>query len=127
MQELTDLLFGNYNKKTASSNPEIKKCRFFSAVSDYCFAPFLASRLDSILETTIVQAASPVMLTVVRPMSKIRSTPATSAIPSTGSPTDVRTIASMIIPAPGTPAVPMEASVAVRTIVSICGSVREIP
>ena len=31
----------------------------------------------------------------------------------------IRTIASMTIPAPGTPAVPMEASVAVSTIVSI--------
>ena len=85
----------------------------------YFIFAFLASFLASRLETTIVQAASPVMFTVVRPISKIRSTPATSAIPSTGSPTEVRTIASMTIPAPGTPAVPMEASVAVSTIVSI--------
>ena len=33
----------------------------------------------------------------------------------------------MTMPAPGTPAVPMEASVAVRTIVSICGNVRLMP
>ena len=71
----------------------------------------------------MAQAASPVILTVVRPMSKIRSTPATRAMPSTGRPTEVRTMASMTIPAPGTPAVPMEASVAVRTMVSIWGRV----
>lgn len=61
---------------------------------------FFASLFASKLETTMVQAASPVMLTVVRPISKIRSTPATRAMPSTGSPTEVSTIASMIIPAP---------------------------
>ena len=33
--------------------------------------------------------------------------------------TDCRTIASMMRPAPGTPAVPMEASVPVRTIINI--------
>ena len=67
----------------------------------------------------ILQLASPVILTVVRPISKIRSTPATNAIPSTGSPTDVNTIASMTIPAPGTPAVPMDAKVAVKMTVNI--------
>ena len=75
----------------------------------------------------MAQAASPVILTVVRPMSKIRSTPATRAMPSTGRPTEVRTMASMTIPAPGTPAVPMEASVAVRTMVSIWGRVSWMP
>ena len=67
------------------------------------------------------------ILTVVRPMSKIRSTPATRAMPSTGRPTEVRTMASMTIPAPGTPAVPMEARVAVRTMVSIWGRVSWMP
>ena len=66
---------------------------------------FLASRFFSRLDTTIQQLASPVILTTVRPISKILSTPATRAIPSTGRPTEVRTMASMTIPAPGTPAV----------------------
>ena len=65
------------------------------------------------------QAASPVMFTVVLPISKILSIPATIAIPSIGRPTEDRTIASITIPAPGTPAVPMEARVAVKTMVII--------
>ena len=44
------------------------------------------------------QAASPVMFTVVLPISKILSIPATRAIPSTGRPTEERTIASITIP-----------------------------
>ena len=91
------------------------------------FAIFLASRFFSRFETITQQEASPVIFTVVRPISKIRSTPATKAIPSTGSQTEVSTIASITIPAPGTPAVPIEAKVAVKMIVSICGSVRWIP
>ena len=88
---------------------------------------FLNAFFFSRFVTTMQQLASPVMFTVVRPISKIRSTQATRAIPSTGSPTDVSTIASITIPDPGTPAVPIDASVAVRIIVSICGSVRLIP
>ena len=88
---------------------------------------FLNAFFFSRFVTTMQQLASPVIFTVVRPISKIRSTPATRAIPSTGSPTDVSTIASITIPDPGTPAVPIDASVAVRIIVSICGSVRLIP
>ena len=88
----------------------------FGLLCNYALrADFLASRFFSRLDTTIQQLASPVILTTVRPISKILSTPATRAIPSTGRPTEVRTMASMTIPAPGTPAVPMEASVAVRT------------
>ena len=75
----------------------------------------------------MAQAASPVMLMVVRPMSKIRSTPATRAMPSTGRPTLCRTMASMIMPALGTPAVPTEARVAVKMMVSIWGMVRVTP
>ena len=73
------------------------------------------------------QVASPVMFSVVRPMSKILSTPAMMAMPSTGRPTCVRTMASMIMPAPETPAVPTEASVAVRTIMAISPSVSCTP
>ena len=73
------------------------------------------------------QVASPVMFRVVRPMSKSLSTPAMIAMPSTGRPTWVRTIASMIMPAPETPAVPTEARVAVRTIMAISPSVSSTP
>ena len=82
----------------------------FCLFCSYASVFFCACLFSSILETQSVHAASPVMFTVVRPMSKIRSIPATSAIPSTGRPTLCSTIASMIIPAPGTPAVPMDAS-----------------
>ena len=74
-------------------------------------------------EMNSAQVASPVMFSVVRPMSKILSTPAMIAMPSTGRPTWVRTIASMIMPAPETPAVPTEARVAVRTIMAMSPSV----
>ena len=40
-------------------------------------------------------------------------------MPSMGRPTLWSTMASMTMPAPGTPAVPMEASVAVSTMVTI--------
>ena len=75
----------------------------------------------------MAQEASPVMFTTVRPMSKIRSTPATRAMPSTGRPTALSTMASITMPAPGTPAVPMEARVAVSTTVSIWGKVSWMP
>ena len=72
-------------------------------------------------------AASPVTFTVVRIMSRMRSTPATRATPSTGRPTDCSTMASMIMPDPGTPAVPMEASTAVITMVSCWPIERSMP
>ena len=100
----------------------------FGLLCNYALrADFLASRFLSRLDTIIQQLASPVILTTVRPISKIRSTTATKAIQSTGSPTEVSTIASITIPAPGTPAVPIEAKVAVKMIVSICVRVRWIP
>ena len=63
---------------------------------------------------------SPSTLIEVLIISKILSIPATNAIPSTGIPTPCSTIASMIIPAPGTPAVPTDASTVVKTMVSCC-------
>ena len=75
----------------------------------------------------MAQAASPVMFTVVRPMSKMRSIPATRAMPSTGTLTLWSTMASITMPAPGTPAVPMEARVAVSTMVTIWPTVRSMP
>ncbi|MPN43155.1 hypothetical protein SDC9_190714 [bioreactor metagenome] len=58
------------------------------------------------------------MLIIVLIMSRILSTPAIIAIPSIGKPTDCKTIPNIIIPAPGTPAVPIEANVAVNIIVN---------
>ena len=77
--------------------------------------------------TQVATAASPVTFTVVRIMSRMRSTPATRATPSTGRPTDCSTMASMIMPDPGTPAVPMEASTAVITMVSCWPIERSMP
>ena len=54
-----------------------------------------ASLLSSRWETMMAQAASPVMFTVVRPMSKMRSMPATRAMPSTGTLTLWSTMASI--------------------------------
>ena len=48
-------------------------------------------------------------------------------MPSTGRPTEVSTMASMTMPAPGTPAVPMEARVAVRTMVAMSPRLRLMP
>ena len=66
------------------------------------------------------QVKSPNTFKEVLIISNILSIPATSAIPSTGNPTPCYTIASIIIPEPGTPAVPTEAKVAVRTMVICC-------
>ncbi|CSB54778.1 Uncharacterised protein [Vibrio cholerae] len=54
------------------------------------------------------------IFTAVRIISSRRSTPMISAIPSSGRPTWLSTMASITKPTPGTPAVPTEASVAVR-------------
>ena len=62
--------------------------------------------------------ASPSTLMVVRAISMMRSTPATSAMASSGMPTCVKTIVIMIRAAPGTPMEPMEASTASRMTVS---------
>ena len=80
-------------------------CGFFF----YAILPFFLS----LFEFMIAAEASPVMFSTVLPISNILSTPATRAIPSTGRPTDCKTMASMIIPDPGTPAVPIDASVEV--------------
>ena len=56
---------------------------------------------------------SPVTLTAVRVISSKRSTPIIKAIPSTGKLTCCKTIANIINPTPGTPAVPIDARVAV--------------
>ena len=60
--------------------------------------------------------ASPLTLVTVRIMSMIRSTPATKAMVSSGTPTVPNTSAIMIRPAPGIPAAPTAPSVAVIEI-----------
>ena len=60
-------------------------------------------------------------------MSKIRSTPKMRAIPALGTPMASRIIISIIIPAPGTAAVPIDARTAVSTMVSCAPRVRSIP
>ena len=61
--------------------------------------------------------ASPETFTAVLIISNNLSTPIISAMPSTGKPTCCSTIANMINPTPGTPAVPIEAKVAVKTTI----------
>ncbi len=71
---------------------------------------------SSVLATTAETHMSPVTFTEVRAMSRTASIPATSPMPSIGRPAEVRTMESMMSPAPGTPAVPIDASVAVIRI-----------
>ena len=72
----------------------------------------LVERVLALRDDAASPPQSPVMLTAVRIMSIRRSTPRMSAMPSTGRPTWVSTMVSMTRPTPGTPAVPIEASVA---------------
>lgn len=91
------------------------------------FAAFRAAFRSSAFEMQMAQFASPVMLTTVRPISRIRSIPAMRAIPSSGSPALWSTMESMMTPEPGTPAVPTDASVAVRTTMICCVRDKWIP
>src|SRR5690606_25247029 len=68
----------------------------------------------SVLATTIVTAASPVIFTTVRHISRILSGANINAIPATGTPIASNTIISITTPAPGTPADPIDAKVAVK-------------
>ena len=72
----------------------------------------------SVTAIVVVTARSPVTFTAVRNISRRRSIPRMSATPVAGIPTAVSTMARVIIPAPGTPAAPMEATVALKTMVS---------
>ena len=81
-------------------------------------AEIISSRSSSpvIAATVTATAASPETLVVVRIMSMIRSTPATKAMVSSGTPTLPKTSAIMIRPAPGMPAAPIAPSVEVIEI-----------
>mgnify|MGYP003305704569 CR=1 FL=1 len=61
--------------------------------------------------------APPVTFVVVLIISNILSTPRIKANPTLGTPIASKIITSVIIPAPGTAAVPIEAKTAVNTIV----------
>jgi hypothetical protein len=64
-------------------------------------------------ETTTAAARSPVTFKVVRHMSRKRSTPRIRPIPSTGTPTMPRIMATTGIEPAGTPAVPMPPRIAI--------------
>ena len=65
---------------------------------------------------TTAQDASPVIDMTVRPMSTIRSTPATMATHSTGICAEANTIAINANEPPGMPGVPMEATVEAKAM-----------
>ena len=74
---------------------------------------FLKYRIDEEVEDVLLTLAES-----VRAISRMRSIPIIRAIPSMGSPTELKTMDRVIRPTPGTPAVPMEASVAVAITVT---------
>ncbi len=67
------------------------------------------------------------MLIAVLNISKILSIPIIIAIPSTGKPICTSTIDNISRPTPGTPAVPIEAKVAVTITVTKSINVKSIP
>src|SRR5690606_38292419 len=81
----------------------------------------------SVEATTAHTVASPVTFTTVLNISRILSGAMIKAIPVAGTPIDSNTIINMIRPAPGTPADPIDAKVAVNTIVNCCVRVSSIP
>ena len=97
-------------KKTCIPESKLTYTRqyFYSALlnTSLSTAPFWQA-------TMVVQTASPVILTAVLAISRIRSIPMIIPIASTGRPTELNTIVKVTSPTLGIPAVPMEASVAV--------------
>jgi MFS family permease len=78
-------------------------------------------------DTTTAAARSPVTLSVVRHMSRKRSTPRMSPMPSGGTPTMPRMIAMTGIDPAGTPAVPMPPSTHTMTTVACCANDKSTP
>ena len=70
---------------------------------------------------------SPVTFGTVRAMSRIRSTPRMSAIPSPGTPTIPSTITRSGIEPPGTPAVPIAVSTDIATTTACMGRLSGTP
>ena len=75
--------------------------------------------MESILSTSIETVASPVIFTTVLHISNGLSTAKINAKPASGIPAWASTITKTIIPALGTAAAPIDASVAV-TIIPSC-------
>ena len=102
-------------KKTCIPESKLTYTRqyFYSALlnTSLSTAPFWQA-------TMVVQTASPVILTAVLAISRIRSIPMIIPIASTGSPTELNTIVSVTRPTLGIPAVPIDASVAVPITVT---------
>jgi 5-methylcytosine-specific restriction endonuclease McrA len=74
-------------------------------------------------DTTTAATRSPVTLSVVRHMSRKRSTPRISPRPSSGTPTIPRIIATTGIEPAGTPAVPMPPNTQIETTMICCANV----
>ena len=70
----------------------------------------------NMLFMTTAQEASPVIDMTVRPMSTMRSTPATMATHSTGICAEANTIAIKASAPPGIPGVPIEATVEAKAM-----------
>ena len=77
--------------------------------------------------TITAMDASPVTFTTVRIISRILSTPRIKALPSLGTLPASQMLTSMMMPAPGTAAVPIEASTAVKIMVSCAPIPSPIP
>ena len=91
-------------------------------------APFtLASFFSSELDTINAQAASPVIFTDVRVISSNLSIPNIIPIAAGFKSTAFNTIANIIKPTPGTPAVPIDATTATITTVINCPNVKLAP
>jgi MFS family permease len=78
-------------------------------------------------ETTTAAARSPLTLSVVRHMSRKRSTPKMSPMPSVGTPTIPKMSATTGMEPAGTPAVPMPPSTQTSTTSACCASPRCTP
>lgn len=90
-------------------------------------APRPASRsragiANSPRETTTAAAKSPLTFSVVRHMSRNRSTPRIKPMPSTGTPTMPRIIATTGMDPAGTPAVPIPPNTHTNTTVACCAT-----
>jgi len=93
-------------------------------------APAVTSRAgmaNSPRDTTTAAAKSPVTFSVVRHMSRNRSTPRIRPMPSTGTPTMPRMIATTGIDPAGTPAVPMPPRMQTSTTLACCAIDSDTP
>ncbi|MNP63732.1 hypothetical protein D3C76_1591660 [compost metagenome] len=76
---------------------------------------------------TSTASAFPTTFSAVRAMSRIRSTPAINARPSSGIPTLPSVASSTTKETPGTPAIPFDVTISVSTSTISCHRDRSIP